>query len=81
MGDTFPTKWTSSQEGPQCPNCGRQFTADGPEYYDEAGYTSEECDECGETFAVSVCTSTTWTCEPRALADKSPPREEKGRRG
>lgn len=52
-----------STEGPQCPHCGRQFTADGPEYYDESQYTKDECDECGKEFSVSVCNSTSWTCE------------------
>ena len=59
----FPTDETYSTEGPQCPYCGRQYTADESGYYDE-NYTSQECDECGNTFSVQVYTSTSWTCEP-----------------
>ena len=50
-----------STEGPQCPFCGRQYTADESIYFDEMNYTSEDCDECGETFGVTVYTETTWT--------------------
>ncbi len=54
---------TYSSEGPQCPHCGRQFTADESHYYDEMNYTEDECDECGKKFEVSVCTSVAWRCE------------------
>jgi len=57
---------THEGEGPKCPCCGRQYTADEPFYFDETGYTEETCDDCGETFDVSVYTSTTWTCTERA---------------
>lgn len=53
---------TYSHEGPQCPYCGRQYTADDPYFYGD-NYTSEDCDECGKTFSVMVYTSTSWTCE------------------
>lgn len=58
---------TYSTEGPKCPNpaCGRQYTADESHYYDEGDYTEETCASCGETFDVSVYTSTSWTCERR----------------
>lgn len=55
---------TYSEEGPQCPHCNRQFTADEAVFFDAANYTSQGCDECGKTFKVSVYTSTSWTCEP-----------------
>lgn len=55
---------TYSHEGPQCPYCGRQYTADEPFYYDE-NLQAMDCDECGEQFRVSVCISTSWTCEPK----------------
>jgi rRNA maturation protein Nop10 len=55
---------TYSHEGPKCPHCGRQFTADEPHYYDEMRYTRDDCDECGKPFSVSVHVSTTWSCEP-----------------
>lgn len=54
---------TYSHEGPKCPHCGRQYTADEPSYFDEMAYTEETCDECEKTFKVTVCTDTTWTCE------------------
>ena len=56
---------TYESEGPKCPYCGRQYTADEAGYYDEMNYTEEECDECGQTFDVSVYTQTTWTCTAR----------------
>ena len=59
MGETY------EREGPKCPYCGRQYTADEPHYFDEMRYTEEECDECGQTFDVSVYTETTWSCSPR----------------
>lgn len=60
---------TYSNEGPQCPYCGRQFTADDSIYYDEMNYTSDTCDECDKKFSVSVHTSVSWTCEQIAVAD------------
>ena len=59
---------TYSTEGPQCPYCKRQYTADEPGYYDVMNYTSEDCDNCGKTFAVSVYTDTSWTCSTVAPA-------------
>ena len=59
---------TYELEGPKCPCCGRQYTADKPGYYDEMNYTEETCDECGATFDVSVSTSTTWICTEREPA-------------
>jgi hypothetical protein len=60
----FPTDETYSHEGPQCPHCGRQYTADDPWYYDEDKCTEDTCDECGKPFSISVHTSVSWTCEP-----------------
>lgn len=57
--------YTYSDEGPQCPYCGRQYTADEPIYYDEQNFTEDECDECGENFSVTVSHSVSWTCEKR----------------
>lgn len=53
---------TYSTEGPECPHCGRQYTADGPHYFDEQNYTSEICDECDKPFSVEVHVTTSWTC-------------------
>ncbi len=54
---------TFSSEGPICPYCKRQYTADEPWFYDES-LREMECDECGKTFKVEVFTQTTWTCDP-----------------
>lgn len=56
---------TYSTEGPKCPHCGYQITADESEYYDEQRYTEEECPECGKLFDVSVYINTSWTCSAR----------------
>ncbi len=66
MSDTY------SHEGPKCPNpdCGRQYTADDPAYYDESNYTEETCDNCGETFDVEVYHSVSWSCDRRATTPK-----------
>lgn len=64
MTDSFPVSETYSREGPQCPHCGRQYTADEPWYYDETNFTADVCDQCDKPFKVSVYTSTSWTCEP-----------------
>jgi hypothetical protein len=61
---------TYEGEGPKCPYCGRQYTADEPHYYDEMNYTEEECDNCGNTFDVEVHSSTTWACSPRAIIER-----------
>lgn len=55
---------TYEGEGPKCPYCGRQYTADKPIYYSDR-YREETCDECGKTFDVEVCTSTDWRCTAR----------------
>jgi ribosomal protein L37AE/L43A len=57
MSDTYST------DGPQCPYCGRQYTADESHYYDEMNYTEEVCDECDKKFSVSVCSTVAWSCE------------------
>lgn len=59
---------TYSDEGPQCPYCGRQYTADDPGYYRD-DYTEEDCDNCGKKFSVSVNHSVSWACEPIDGAD------------
>jgi transposase-like protein len=64
---------TYEYEGPKCPYCGLQYTADEAFYYDEARYTEETCDDCGLTFDVAVYTSTTWTCSPRAAPNGETP--------
>lgn len=56
---------TFGTEGPKCPCCERQYTADEAGYYDEWAYTEETCDRCGATFDVRVSTTTTWECTER----------------
>ena len=56
MSETYET------EGPKCPYCARQYTADEPHYFDEMAFTEMECDACDRTFKVAVYTSTSWTC-------------------
>jgi hypothetical protein len=56
---------TYSREGPQCPYCGNQYTADEPGYYDEMRYTEETCFACEKTFDVEVSILTSWTCTSR----------------
>ena len=56
---------TLSEDGPQCPYCGYQITADEPSYFDEMRYTDDECQDCGKSFEVSVYTSTTWNCHQK----------------
>ena len=56
---------TYSSEGPQCPHCGFQLTADEPHYHDENNYTEETCPNCEQDFAVEVDHSTIWTCSPK----------------
>lgn len=60
---TTTAESTYSTEGPICPYCARQYTADEGHYYDEQNYTEQECDGCEKTFSVRVYTSTSWTCE------------------
>lgn len=52
---------TYSEQGPKCPHCQRQFTADEAHYY-EPRYTEEKCDECGHKFNVEVNVTASWTC-------------------
>lgn len=58
------SRYTYEHEGPKCPCCGRQYTADDPGYYSD-NYTEETCDNCGETFDVEVSHSVSWTCTER----------------
>ena len=77
----LPASETYSSEGPQCPHCGRQYTADEPHYYDEMNYTEEQCDECNKPFSVRVCTTVAWSCEPIEMLDDASvavPSEERG---
>lgn len=64
MMDNEPNEEYSS-EGPKCPYCGRQYTADEPYFYDVNKYTEQECDQCGKTFDVEVCHSVDWTTTTR----------------
>lgn len=67
----YPSE-TWSSEGPKCPYCDRQFTADEPFYYDEMNYTQETCDECGSKFEVRVEATVAWACDPIEDDDETP---------
>jgi hypothetical protein len=54
-------------EGPICPHCDRQFTADEPSYYENG---TMECDECGKQFESRVDFSTSWTTFARISETK-----------
>jgi len=56
---------TYSNEGPQCPYCGNQFTADEGYFYDEQNFTEQLCHACQKVFDVEVFISTSWTCTSR----------------
>lgn len=60
------TEETYSKEGPKCPYCGFQCTADEAFFYDEQRFTEYECTDCEKTFDVEVCVSVSWTCNARA---------------
>lgn len=60
---------TYEYEGPKCPHCGRQYTADDPVYYDEMNFTEMECDGCGVTFNVQVHSTTAWLCSAKPAGD------------
>jgi rRNA maturation protein Nop10 len=64
---------TYEHEGPKCPYCGRQYTADDPAYFDEMNYTEEDCDSCGKTFDVAVYHTVSWTCSARVEATTPTP--------
>lgn len=55
---------TYSTNGPICPNCGREYTADESHYYDDNGFTIDCDGGCRKTFEVEVHTSTSWTSTP-----------------
>lgn len=58
MGDTYST------EGPVCPYCNYQLTADEPHHFNDMEYTEDNCPSCGKTFRVEVYHSVSWSCEP-----------------
>lgn len=56
----LPPPSYSTDEGPICPFCGREYTADGPEFMDEHG-TEMECDQCGNEIRIEAHISVAWT--------------------
>lgn len=62
MSEGYKETDTFEYEGPKCPYCGNQYTADEPFFFDELNYTDEECDECGNSFYVTVSNLTAWAC-------------------
>lgn len=59
----LPASTFSKDEGPVCPFCERQYTADELHYYDEDGFTIE-CDECDNTIRVQPVIETSWITTP-----------------
>ena len=62
----YPTDETSSDSGPECPNCGHEFSTDDGQYYPrgmEETFEDEECPECGIKLDISVSTTVTWNIE------------------
>lgn len=51
-------------EGPKCPYCKFEFTADEDFYYDEYRYSEETCYYCNKKFKIDVRIETTWWCYP-----------------
>lgn len=50
----------TSNEGPACPYCGDEVTADEGYYFDENRFTEGTCDACGAEYRVQVEIVTTW---------------------
>ena len=63
MSKPLPEKTYEDGEGPKCPFCGRQWTADDPIYYDEDGF-EDECDSCGNAVEIKPHLSVAWTTRP-----------------
>lgn len=62
---TTEAQETYSSEAPVCPYCGHMPEHDGGFYYDESR-DELECEKCDRVSDMSIYTSTTWTCTPRA---------------
>jgi hypothetical protein len=56
-------------EGPRCPFCKTQWTADDPVYYDENGF-EDECSECGNIIRIVPTISVSWTTTPIRWTDE-----------
>ena len=54
-----------SDEGPTCPTCGRQYTADSDDLFRDT--YAMECDSCGSSYTVVTEISTMWICTSSAL--------------
>lgn len=65
----LPDYTYETEEGPKCPFCGRQYTADESHYFDESGFTNE-CDECENTIRVEPQISVSWRTVAVAWANR-----------
>jgi DNA-directed RNA polymerase subunit RPC12/RpoP len=54
---------TESDDGPECPHCGRGFIPDEGYYYDQTKFDRFKCDECGRESTVEIFHVTTWRCK------------------
>ena len=59
----LPEETYETGEGPSCPFCGTQWTADDPVYFDEYGF-EEACSECGNVIRIEPEISVSWTTKP-----------------
>ena len=64
----------SDNEGPTCPFCDRQYTADEPEYMNETPHEIE-CDQCGKTFMSECSISISWSTYSVPNAQDEPQRK------
>jgi hypothetical protein len=66
----LPEETYETGEGPRCPFCGQQWTADDAIYFDEDGFDAD-CDECGNEIRVDPIISVAWKTKPVRWANTS----------
>lgn len=64
----LPESTYEKEEGPRCPFCGTQWTADDPMYFDESGF-DDECPTCLSDIRIVPQTSVAWTVKPIRWAE------------
>lgn len=68
----LPRYTYSDEEGPECPFCGAEWTADDPIYFDEKGF-EDDCPDCGNHIRIQPETWTAWRTTAVAWKDKPSP--------
>ena len=61
--EELPEETYSDGEGPICPWCGQEWTADDALYYDEDGF-EEDCSNCGKPIHIQPVITTAWITSP-----------------